>query len=174
MSHPDKLYIIGFMGSGKTTAGRKLARLLNWKFIDLDKAVEQHTGLTIPEIFSGHGEAWFRKAESEVLRNLEPEPKLVISTGGGAPCFEDNMDYMLSTGLTIYLKLTPEQLKMRLSRSKGERPLVKGLKDMELQNFIEEKLEFREKWYNKAELTFKGFDIDIQSVFDRVRTLLDS
>ena len=99
---------------------------------------------------------------------------MVISTGGGAPCFENNMDYMLSTGLTIYLKLTPVQLKRRLSGAKGERPLIRGLKDEKLLEFIQQKLEFREQWYNRAELIYTGFDADIQSIFEQVRTLLNN
>ena len=127
---PDNqiVYIIGFMGSGKSTAGKKLASLLGWSFIDLDKKIEEHTGKTIPEIFSQHGENYFRNVEAEVLRSLESQTKTVISTGGGTPCHGDNMDFMLETGLTLYLKLTSDQLKSRLSESKGERPLLKKLK----------------------------------------------
>ena len=87
----------------------------------------------------------------------------VISTGGGTPCYGDNMDFMLETGLTLYLKLTPGQLKSRLSGTNGERPLIKDLGDEGLLSFIEEKLAVREKWYNRAELTFNGFDTDIRA-----------
>ena len=169
----NKIYVIGFMGSGKTTTGLKLAGLLGWSFTDLDKSVENHTGMKIPEIFSQHGETYFREVESEVLKSLKSVTDTVISTGGGTPCYRDNMDYMLESGLTIYLKLTPGQLKSRLSASKGERPLIKNLNDEKLLSFIEEKLASREKWYNKAELTVDGFDTDIRLIFSQVRSRLN-
>jgi shikimate kinase len=172
MLSSNKLYIIGFMGSGKSTTGSKLASLLGWHFTDLDKSIEEHAGKTIPEIFSIHGEPWFRNLESEVLRNLQYTTNAVISTGGGAPCFGDNMDFMLETGLTIYLKLTPGQLKSRLSNTKGERPLIKDLNDEALLQYIEEKLEYREQWYSRAELTFDGFDTDVRFIYSKVRSIL--
>ncbi len=155
------VYLIGFMGSGKSTAGRKLASLLGWSFIDLDKRIEEYSGKKIPEIFSEFGETYFRKIESEVLKSYESHNDIVISAGGGTPCLQDNMDFMLGTGLTIYLKLTPGQLKNRLVKSKTERPLIKGLSGEELLNFIGEKLSSREKWYNQAEITVEGLDVDI-------------
>jgi shikimate kinase len=172
MPGKNKVYIIGFMGSGKTTTGKKLAGLLGWPFTDLDRSIEEQTGMTIPEIFSRHGEAWFRNVESEMLRSFSPLTKRVISTGGGTPCYEDNMEYMLETGLTLYLKLTPGQLKSRLSGPNGERPLIKDLGNEEMLCFIEEKLAMREKWYNMAELNFNGFDTDIRSIYSQVRSRL--
>jgi len=157
----QRIYIIGFMGSGKTTAGKKLASLLGWSFVDLDKAIEEFSGKTIPEIFSEKGEDFFRKVESSVLKNLNNEINIVVSTGGGTPCNGDNMEYMLKTGLTIYLKLTPGQLKSRLVEAKEDRPLIKELNNSELLGFIENKLSIREKWYNLAEITLNGIDLDI-------------
>jgi shikimate kinase len=174
MPGENKVYIIGFMGSGKTTTGRKLAELLGWTFTDLDRSIEEHTGLTIPEIFSRHGETFFREVESGVLRSLRSLTNGVISTGGGTPCYGDNMDYMLETGLTIYLKLTPGQLKSRLSGTNGERPLIKDLGDEVLLSFIEEKLAIREKWYNRAELNFNGFDTDVRLIYSQVRSRLNT
>jgi shikimate kinase len=172
MLSSNKVYIIGFMGSGKTTTGMKLAGLLGWPFTDLDKIIEENTGMTIPEIFSNRGESWFREKESETLRNLQTLTNTVISTGGGTPCYEDNMDFMLETGLTIYLKLTPGQLKSRLSNTNIERPLLKNLNNEEMLRFIEEKLSFREKWYSRAELTFNGYDTDLRSIYSQVRERL--
>ena len=172
MPGSNKVYIIGFMGSGKTTTGFKLAGLLGWDFTDLDKCIEEETGMTIPEIFSLHGEDWFRNVESKILRNLKPLKNEVVSTGGGTPCYRDNMDFMLDTGLTIYLKLTPGQLKSRLSGTNGERPLLKDLGDDGLLEFIEENLAIREKWYNRAELNFNGFDTDVRLIFSQVSALL--
>jgi shikimate kinase len=161
MAYNHKIYIIGFMGSGKSTVGKKLASVLGWSYTDLDRKIEEQSGSTIPKLFSQHGEDYFRIVESEVLKSLKAQKDIVVSTGGGTPCFSDNMDYMLETGLTIYLKLTPGQLKNRLSESKGERPLIKGMKETELLEFIEEKLALREQWYKRAEIVIEGINIDI-------------
>jgi shikimate kinase len=168
--HRNVIYIIGFMGSGKSTTGRRLASLLGWKFLDLDKQIEKHAGKSIPELFSEYGEAHFRDVEAEVLRNLESGSNAVISTGGGTPCHGDNMDYMKDTGLTVYLKLTPEQLKSRLANSRGERPLIKGLKADSLLDFIKDKLAEREKWYGQAEIVVEGIELNISLLHSLVRT----
>jgi shikimate kinase len=167
------IYIIGFMGSGKTTTGRKLASCLGWSFIDLDKKIEEFTGESIPEIFSRHGEIYFRDIESKVLRSLQFYSNIVISTGGGTPCHDDNMDHMLESGLTVYLKLTPGQLENRLSNSSTERPLIKGLDKEKLKEFIEEKLAFREKWYNRARIIIEGINPDISLLHSLVKSNLD-
>jgi shikimate kinase len=166
------IYIVGFMGSGKTTAGKKLASLLGWSFIDLDKRIEEYAGKTIPEIFSQSGEDYFRIIETQLLRNLKMCTKTVISTGGGTPCYIDNMDYMIETGLTIYLKLTPAELKSRLSQSKGERPLIKDLDQEELTSFIKEKLAVREKWYERSDITMDGIDLDANLLLSHVKSSL--
>jgi shikimate kinase len=168
------IYIIGFMGSGKTTAGKKLAFSLGLSFIDLDMKIEEQSGCTIPALFSKHGEDYFRNMESDVLKNMEYETNTVISTGGGTPCHSDNMDYMLSTGLTVYLKLTPAQLKKRLSESTGERPLIKNLDSNSMLGFIEEKLAYRETWYKRADIILEGPDININLLHSLVNTLLNS
>jgi shikimate kinase len=164
MPDNNKVYIIGFMGSGKTTAGKKLAALLGWSFIDLDKKVEEYAGKAIPEIFSQDGEDYFRNVESKVLKTLGSLNKSIISTGGGAPCHFDNMDFMIETGLTVYLKLTPGQLFTRLTESKTERPLIKNMDKKRLMSFIEEKLIQREHYYNKAKIIITGPELDISSL----------
>jgi shikimate kinase len=174
MLNSNILYIIGFMGSGKSTAGKKLASLLGWSFIDLDKRIEEQTGKTIPEVFSQHGEDFFRNIETEVLKSLKSQTNTVISTGGGTPCHGDNMDHMLKTGLTLYLKLTPGQLKSRLSKSTGERPLIKDLSNVGLLRFIEEKLAYREKWYNRAEIIVEGTNLDTNLLYSLVISNLDT
>lgn len=160
MVNSQIIYIIGFMGSGKTTTGKKLASLLGWSFVDLDKKIEEHTGKSIPELFSQSGEEYFRITESEVLKKMKSLTNTVISTGGGTPCHGNNMDFMLETGLTLYLKLTPAQLKSRLSETAGERPLLKDIETGNLQSFIENKLGSREKYYCRAEIQINGFDMD--------------
>ena len=160
------------MGSGKTTAGKKLAALMGWSFIDLDERTESAAAMKIPEIFSHFGEEYFRKSESETLHELENLDDAVISTGGGAPCYNENMEFMLASGLTVYLKLTPEQLKNRLSQSKTDRPLLKDLKGIDLLDFIREKLSQREKYYDRADIIIQDVDIDINQMFKLVKAAL--
>jgi shikimate kinase len=167
------IYVIGFMGSGKTTAGKKLASLLGWAFIDLDKKIEEYTAKTIPEIFAQDGENYFRTVETKILKSLESKTDIVISTGGGTPCNGDNMDYMLNTGLTVYLKMTTGQLKCRLNKSNGDRPLLKNLDSKGLFEFIEQKLAIREKWYRRSEITVKGNNLDINLLHSVVRNYLN-
>jgi shikimate kinase len=161
MSKKHIIYIIGFMGSGKSTAGKKLAASMGWNFIDLDRKIEEIEGIAIPDIFSRDGEEHFRMIEARVLKSMGSLTDTVISTGGGAPCHGDNMDFMLKTGLTIYLKLTPGQLATRLLESSGERPLIKNVPDDELRGFIEKKLAQREKWYNMAGVIVEGINLDM-------------
>lgn len=161
------------MGCGKTTAGKKLASALGWSFIDLDKKIEEHAGMAIPEIFSEKGEDFFRIVEAEVLRDLKSVSTTVISTGGGTPCYADNMDFMLENGLTIYLRLSPGQLQSRLSDSKGERPLIKNMNKEDLLGFIGEKLKYREKWYNRAEIVIDGISLDINDLHVIVKSRIN-
>lgn len=172
MSGKNRIYIIGFMGSGKTTAGRKLATLMGWNFIDLDKKIEDKAGISISEIFSDQGEKTFREMESEMLKSLENFENAIISTGGGAPCFNDNMDFMVRTGITVYLKLTPPQLMSRLISSTTVRPLIRNLQGEDLLKFIEKNLLLREKHYNRAEITFPGFELDVKVLRDKIKPLL--
>ena len=173
MVKSQRIYIIGFMGSGKSTAGKKLASLLGWTFVDLDKSIEEFAGKSIPEIFEQDGETVFRQIETKILRNLNSLKNTVISTGGGTPCYNDNMEYMLGTGLTLYLKLTPGQLKSRLSKSNGERPLIKDLGPRELQSFIEKKLADRERWYDRSDIIIEGIDLDVSMLLENVKSRLN-
>lgn len=167
------VYIIGFMGSGKSTAGKKLAASLGWAFIDLDRKIEEQAVKTIPQIFDQYGEDHFRKIETQVLRNTESLTETIISTGGGTPCHGENMDFMLATGITVYLKLTPAQLTNRLLESTGERPLIKNIPDNQLYGFIENKLAQREKWYGRANIIIEGINLDINLLHSIVTSYSD-
>lgn len=156
------------MGSGKTTAGKKLAARLGWNFIDLDREIEKREGMSIPEIFSLHGESGFRKSEEEALRETAGHPRSVIATGGGAPCFGSNMDFIISSGITVYLKLSPRQLMDRLLKSKTVRPLLKDLDSEGLLKFIQERLPEREKYYSRAEIILEGCDLNMETLLERI------
>lgn len=168
----ERIYLIGFMGSGKTTAGKKLADLLGWSFVDLDKIVEERSGMSIPEIFAARGEQAFRDAESKALRTFDDHNKLVISTGGGVPCNSGNMDHMLANGFVVYLNLTPSQLRSRLEGSQSERPLIKNLDSDELLEFIGKKLSEREACYNRSHLIVQGMNLDIDDLVIKIKTRL--
>lgn len=168
----NKIYLIGFMGSGKSTAGKKLAAEIGWNFIDMDKKIEERAGKPIPEIFSEHGETYFREVETQILKDLESSENVVISTGGGAPCHSDNMSLMKKAGLTIYLRLTPSQLKSRLTNAKNERPLIKGLSGEDLLGFIEQKLSQREQVYSQAEISIDGSGVDHEKLKELIRPYL--
>ena len=121
-----KIFLIGFMGSGKTTLGKKLARVLGYDFVDLDKVIEEESGVSVPDYFSRHGEDAFRQLERDCLRTRLPAGPVVVATGGGAPCYFDNMDWMNEHGVTVYLMLPPGVLASRLNGSRN-RPLISGL-----------------------------------------------
>ena len=148
----ELVFLIGFMGCGKSTLGRYLARSLGWEFIDLDHYFEEKFRTTIPLFFKEFGEQGFRDAEHSALHDMKDVKKAVVAAGGGTPCFFDNMDFMNMHGITVYMKLTPEILAKRLAESKTVRPLVHEKKGDELIAYIKEKLASREPFYNKAQI----------------------
>jgi shikimate kinase len=154
-----KIFLIGFMGSGKTTLGRKLASKMGYEFIDLDHKLEQQVELSIAEYFSFFGEDAFRKLESEVLKKTVYSENVVISTGGGLPCYFDNMDWMKANGKTVYIKLSPKTLADRLETGKEERPLLQDKHGDDLVVFIEQKLAEREKYYSQANIIADGLSL---------------
>ena len=164
-----RIYIIGFMGSGKTTAGKRLATALGWQFMDLDKQIEHAEKLLIKDIFKSRGEDYFRKIEADILLSLQTAEDTVISTGGGTPCFGTNMEFMTGSGLVIYLRMTPAQLKSRLERSKKERPLLSKISKSELLNYIANKLKEREVYYMKASLVIDSKELDIRALASLVK-----
>lgn len=145
-----RIYLVGFMGSGKSFLGKKIAENLHFRFIDLDEKIESGEGKTVSQIFSGDGEQAFRRLEAKYLRNTGELLNTVIATGGGTPCFFENMEWMNQNGLTIYLKTTPELLAARLSAEKSNRPLISGLDEKNLLDFIQKKLSERAWHYEQA------------------------
>lgn len=138
------------MGSGKTTIGRQLARALNLEFYDLDWYIETRFHCTVAQIFAEKGEEAFREIEHNMLHEVAEFENIVLSCGGGTPCFFDNMDYLNAQGETIYLKATPQVLAKHLKMGHVERPLIKGKSEDELQTYIEDSLKKREPFYSKA------------------------
>jgi shikimate kinase len=158
------IFLIGFMGCGKTTLGRKLANRLGYDFMDLDHILEAQEGMTIAEYFAKYGEDAFRKLESEVLKQTKYPKPAVVSTGGGLPCFFDNIDWMNANGKTIYIKLSPKTLADRLEKEKEERPLLRQHQGEALVAFIADKLIEREPFYNKANIVADGLSLTAEKV----------
>lgn len=163
-----RIFLIGFMGSGKTTIGRQLAKQLGLSFIDQDSLIESKMHMTVSEIFATHGEEFFRQTERAVLDELSERENIVVATGGGAPCFEGNIDLMNNTGITIYLKTSPGVLAARLRNANSTRPLIAGKSEPELLAYINTKLTEREPFYEKARLSI---DANSLSPDDIIRIL---
>jgi len=145
------IFLIGFMGSGKSTFGPKLSQALGYAFVDMDAYIEEQSGKTIPQIFAEDGESHFRTLETEAIHRLALQPDCVIATGGGAPCFNGNMGLMNELGLTVYLALSPEKIAQRLVLDPTERPVLEGKKGEDLLAHITAKLQEREPFYKQAQ-----------------------
>ena len=165
----ELIFFIGFMGCGKTTWSRKLAAHLGYDFIDLDHLLEEQAGMTIAEYFSTHGEDSFRILESEVLKQTPYTQNTVVSTGGGLPCFFDNMEWMNAHGKTVYIKLSPKTLVDRLERSKNKRPLLREKQGEELLAFITERLAEREAFYLQAGYIANGISLSVDGLEELIR-----
>lgn len=160
-----RIILIGYMGAGKTTIGKALAKELNLPFYDLDWYIESRMRKKVAEIFEEKGEEGFRKIEQNMLHEVAEFEDVVISCGGGTPCFFDNMDYLNQQGDVVYLKGTPEVLQAHLKMGKGVRPLLLGKSDEELKVFIAEQLQKREEYYLKAKHIV---DINTLDSFDKI------
>lgn len=152
------------MGCGKSTLGKRLAKHLNLQFVDMDHYIEMRNHKTVPQIFAEEGETEFRKKERKALEELAEFSDIVIATGGGAPCFFDNIDLMNHSGTTIYMNIDPAILADRLLHSKTERPLIKGKSKVELTAFIDEMLKKRNPFYRQAKFQITEPDIHLDVI----------
>ena len=161
-----RIIIIGYMGAGKTTVGKALSKQLNMPFYDLDWYIESRMRKTVKEIFDERGEEGFRIIEHNLLHEVAEFEDVIISCGGGVPCFYDNMDYMNQKGDTVYLKATPEVLYGHLKMGKSVRPLLQNKTSEEVEEFIKEQLQVREPFYSKAKYTL---DVNLMDDYDKIR-----
>lgn len=161
-----RIIIIGYMGAGKTTVGKALSKDLGIPFYDLDWYIETRMHKTIKQIFDERGEEGFRKIEHNMLHEVAEFENVILSCGGGTPCFYDNMDYMNQQGETVYLKATPEVLYGHLKIGKSVRPLLLNKTPDEVQQFIREQLEYREPFYSKAK---KTLDVNLLDNFEKIQ-----
>jgi shikimate kinase len=162
------IFLIGYMGSGKSTAGKKLAKLLGFGFADLDDHIEKRSGRRIADIFAIEGEEEFRRLERLYLEKLCNLQDHVIATGGGTPCFGKNMELMKRSGKVVYIKMTAAALAKRLSQKDNTRPLLKNTGNKSLEKFIEEHLAQREKYYGQADVVVKGVSLDVKELVSLV------
>ncbi len=151
-----RIFLTGYMGCGKSTIGRKVAALIGINFIDLDKYIEERNFKSVPDIFAQEGEESFRVKERQALEEVAQFEDIVIGTGGGAPCFFDNMKLMNEAGITIYLAPDIEILAFRLLKSKTDRPLIAGKSPEELKIFIQQALEKRGPFYEQSKIIIRG------------------
>ena len=165
-----RVILIGYMGAGKTTVGKALGKALGVTFYDLDWYIETRMRKTVKQIFDEQGEEGFRKMEHNMLHEVAEFENVVISCGGGTPCFYDNMDYMNQQADTVYLKASPEVLYKHLKMAKGVRPLLLNKTPEEVQVYIREELNRREQFYGKAKHIL---DIDVMDSLDKIQFFVE-
>ena len=165
------IFLIGYMGSGKSKTAEALAKVFNYRHYDTDQLVVEKTGRSIDSIFKTEGQEYFREIEKEVLYKTELLKNCVISTGGGTACFNDNMDWMNKHGTTVYLEANAGLLFHRLATSKEGRPLISGLNDVELMEQIIGQLAVRIPIYRKAKLIVGAADMNVKQLAEKIKNL---
>lgn len=162
----NTIYLVGFMGAGKTTLAKQVAQEYGYQCIDTDKVIEQEQGNTIEGIFNSLGENEFRKLEAEALRNINFSKNTIVSTGGGLPCYNNNMDWMNENGTTIYLKHSINELIKRLENDSENRPLLKSSKNLTLLTHIEGLMQQRTPYYEQAKFVILSSLISPQTIIN--------
>ena len=165
-----RIVLIGYMGSGKTTVGKALAKEIGLPFYDLDWYIESRMRKKVSQIFAERGEEGFRVIERNMLHEVAEFEDVVSSCGGGTPCFFDNMDYLNQQAQVVFLRCEPEVLKEHLLMGKGDRPLLKGKSAEELIGFIRQQLEYREPYYLKAKYTL---DVSLMDNYDKIKITIE-
>lgn len=150
----SKIFLLGYMGSGKSYLGKRLAQNINFDFLDLDELIELKNEQSISDIFVEKGEKYFRQTESECLKSLKNQENIVVALGGGTPCFFDNMNWINEQGVSIYLKTATEILVQRLKNEMAHRPIIQQLSEKELPDFIEKNIAKRSPFYEQAHLEY--------------------
>lgn len=160
------VFLIGYMGCGKTTLGRALAEVADVRFVDLDDCIEAVCGASVTEIFACHGEEYFRKVERDVLHDVAGWNNVVIACGGGTPCYYDNMEFMNASGLTVWLDVSMARLLPRLRMGKAKRPIIADKPDEELEQFVIDALSRRRSFYAGAKSVFCSDLLENQTEID--------
>lgn len=168
-----RIFLTGYMGSGKSTLGRAFAKASGMEFLDLDWFIEERTHRTVRELFDAEGEDSFRLLEKKMLHEAAEFEDVVIACGGGTPCFFDNMDFMNSCGITVFLDVRMERLLERLKAARAGRPLLAGKSDEELCAFVEQGLQKRLPFYRKAKLIIDGGRLETVAQIDETIGVLE-
>lgn len=168
------IYLIGYMGSGKSTLGHALAKATGLTFIDLDTYIESRYRKTIRDIFAERGEEGFRQIEKAMLEEVSSFEDVIVACGGGTPCFFDNMEVMNTSGTTVLLDTTIESLHRRLCHGKAKRPLIANMSDDELKSYIASALEKRMPYYTLAQHRFQSDQLeDIRQIRHSVSRFIE-
>lgn len=171
----NRIYLVGYMGAGKTTTARRLANQLGWEVADTDDLFEEKYKISVCDFFHKYDEALYRKLESEVLKETESLENVVISTGGGTACYFDNMEWMNQKGLTVFLHISEKAVVDRLLHAKRKRPLSIGKSEEELTEFVAQHYTSRLPFYEQAKITVKSEDLDLDNLLEMIKgTLLVS
>ncbi len=165
----DRIYLVGYMGAGKTTAAKRLANRLGWDVADTDDLFEAKYRISVCDFFRKYDEDLYRKLESQVLKSTETLSKTVISTGGGTACYFDNMEWMNQHGLTIFMCISPEAVVDRLMIAKRKRPLAEGKTEEELAAFVSQHYASRLSFYEQARLTVKAENLDLDGLIELIK-----
>jgi len=166
-----KIYLIGYMASGKTNLGREMAEAAGFSFADLDELFEEKYKVSILEFFEKYGEELFRKFEREILLETAALDNVVISTGGGTPCFFSNMDFILENGRSVYLKMPVSLLAARLSAIRKKRPLLKDVSSPDMEAHVARQLKEREAWYIRADIVAEGPCFNAAEIVRRIQSV---
>jgi shikimate kinase len=164
-----RIYLIGYMGSGKTTVGKKLAREFDCQFLDLDEVFETKYHIRIADFFEKYDEQAFREIESKLIKETNTSENLIVSTGGGTPCFHDNLSWMKKSGLVVYLQMSVPALVNRLSNAKRVRPLIRNMNIDELKAFIGTQLKERDHYYQQAQIVINGENCDMNVLAQSIK-----
>lgn len=167
-----RIYLVGYMSAGKSTTAKRLASRLGMEAYDTDRLFEERYRITVSDFFKKYDEPLYRKLETQILYDTLQYDNAVIATGGGTACFNDNIGWMNQNGITVFIKVSPHSAVVRLSQSKVRRPKVYGKSAEELEEFIQKNYAERMPFYEKAMLTVKGEDLDIEALAAAVISLI--
>ncbi|WP_085537556.1 shikimate kinase [Massilibacteroides vaginae] len=172
-----RIFLIGYMGAGKTTVGKQLASRMGLSFVDLDLHIEARYHKSVRELFAERGEDAFREIERKMLHEVAEFENVLVSTGGGSPCFFDNMEFMNRSGQTVYLKVSVQELTKRLETCRQTRPVLKDRSGESLFRFIDENIQKREPYYNQASVVFDAENMltesDVQTITVALERILN-
>lgn len=173
----NRIFLVGYMGAGKTTIGKVLSKLIGLTFIDLDYYIEGRFRKTVAQLFAERGEEGFRSIERNMLHEVAEFEDVLVSTGGGTPCFFDNMEFMNQQGTTIYLQVSVDELASRLELCKHTRPVLKNRTGDELKAFVADSLSGRLPFYQKATIVFDANELmteaDAYALSEQLKKLIE-